>query len=52
MSNPIKETPILTGKDARLFFETVTKMEAIKMSEKEIDEINNSYERLSALMQV
>ncbi len=51
MAKPIKETPILTGKDAELFLETVTKMEALKMSKQEMAEINSSYERLTSLMQ-
>lgn len=50
MARPIKETPILTGKDAELFLETVSKMEALKMSKEEMDEINSSYKRLAALM--
>lgn len=41
MARPIKETPVLTGKDARRFEE---RLQAVKpVSKEEINRINQSY---------
>jgi hypothetical protein len=44
MAKPIKETPFLSGKDARTFIEE--NKEVAKASEQEKEEIKQSYEAL------
>jgi hypothetical protein len=42
MARPIKETPIITGKDAKRFRETMENIKPVTI--KRIEEINQSYE--------
>lgn len=49
MAKPIKETPVLRGKDAVRFMREIAQNENKKASKKEIEEINNSFNRIMAL---
>ena len=47
MAKPIKETPVLLGKDAELFIRE--NKEVKKISKKEKDKIKNDFETLSRI---
>ena len=47
MATPIKETPILTGEDARLFMEHMNKMREI--SQEEVERIKKNYELIMSI---
>lgn len=47
MAKPIKETPFLTGDDAKKFIEE--NKEVTKLSNKEKEEIKESYEALKSI---
>lgn len=49
MAKPIKETPILRGKDAEIFLREIQKNEQRKISTKELRQISKSYERIASL---
>lgn len=49
MSRPIKETPVLTGKDAERFYINMKKAETQKASPEELQKIKESYERIKAI---
>ncbi len=50
MAIQIKDTPTLKGNDADLFFESLDKNETKKIKEKEIVKIQESYKRISVLL--
>lgn len=49
MARPIKETPVLKGRDAQKFLEALEVNQAKKASPQELDRINRNYERLKAM---
>lgn len=49
MARPIKETPILHGKDAKEFERKVAENLKKKIPQETIDRINASYERVSKI---
>ena len=49
MARPIKETPILRGKDAQTFLAAIETNQTKKASAQELDRINRNYERLKAM---
>jgi ribosomal protein L7/L12 len=46
MARPIKETPILKGKDAKKFMEQMDKLSRAPVSKKERDAIRENYEKI------
>ncbi|EMY71953.1 hypothetical protein AB3N62_11370 [Leptospira sp. WS4.C2] len=50
MAIQIKDTPTLKGHDADFFFESLDKNETKKIEEKEIVKIQESYKRISDLL--
>lgn len=46
MARPIKDTPILRGKDAKRFFEEIRKNEGKKVSHKEYKRAISIYEKV------
>jgi hypothetical protein len=46
----IKDTPTLKGKDAEFFFESLDKNENKKIEEKNVVKIQESYKRISDLL--
>lgn len=49
MAKPIKETPILRGKDASKFLKAIEENKTKKVSAEELARINKNYERLKAM---
>lgn len=49
MAKPIKETPFLTGKDAKKFLERMKYAQANKASEEEKKRIRNNFAKLDAI---
>lgn len=49
MEKPIKETPILTGRDAVNFFQQMKDTESKKISKKEKDRMKQNYECLKSI---
>lgn len=49
MARPIKETPVLTGQDAKKFIEAIETSQTKKASAEELARINRNYERLKAM---
>ena len=49
MARPIKETPVLTGQDAKKFIEAIEVRQTKKASAEELARINSNYERLKAM---
>lgn len=49
MARPIKETPILTGEDARRFEETIKANESKKVSSEEYERVMASYRRFEVI---
>ena len=47
MATPIKETPILTGEDARLFMEHMN--ETREISQEEVERIKKNYELIMSI---
>jgi hypothetical protein len=48
MAKPIKETPVLRGKDAEKFLREMQKNEQQKISLMELKQISKSYERIAS----
>jgi hypothetical protein len=51
MAKPIKETPILQGKDAVNFFQNMKEAENKKVSSAELSKIKENADRLKSLIQ-
>ena len=51
MAKPIKETPVLKGKDAERFMEEMVKNQTRKATEDEKRKISESYRRISEVAQ-
>lgn len=51
MAKPIKETPILTGRDAVNFFKNMKKAEQTKVDKSELERIKQSAEKLKSIEQ-
>ncbi len=51
MAKPIKETPVLTGKDAVKFLENIKENKSIKPTKEEVAKIKNNFSKLSAIAQ-
>jgi hypothetical protein len=49
MAKPIKETPLLTGKDAVRFVETMNNNSAKKVDNKEMEKMRESFNRIKAI---
>ena len=49
MAKPIKETPILKGKDAVIFFQNMKEAENKKVSAAELSKIKTNAERLKSI---
>jgi hypothetical protein len=49
MARPIKETPILTGKDAKRFLERMAQVEKRKLSKEELERSLANYEKLKKI---
>jgi hypothetical protein len=49
MAKPIKETPILTGKDAMNFSQLMKEAEAKKVSAAQLNQIKQNAERLKSI---
>lgn len=49
MARPIKETPILTGEDARRFEEAIKENESKKVSSQEYEKTMDSYRRFEVV---
>ncbi len=49
MARPIKETPILTGKDARRFEDAIKANESKKICQQEREKIMHSYRRFQVI---
>lgn len=49
MATPIKETPILTGRDASNFFKKMKESETEKVSETELAKIKQNAQRLKTI---
>ncbi len=49
MARTVKETPILTGKDAQKFDEDIKANESKKVSEEEYDKAMESYRRFEVI---
>jgi len=49
MAKPIKETPILKGKDARKFLDDMSKASTQKVNAKEIQRIRDNFSKLQAI---
>lgn len=47
MAKPIKETPVLEGKDAKVFLETIKKNNSISIDPAELKKLQESYKRFS-----
>ena len=50
MAKPIKETPFLTGKDAKKFLERMEYAETNKISEEEREKIRSDFAKLNAII--
>lgn len=50
MAKPIKETPILTGRDAVNFFQQMKKAESNKVSDAELAKVKQGADRIKALI--
>lgn len=48
MAKPIKETPVIKGKDARRFRESIAKTEITKISQHELATMRANYTRLES----
>lgn len=51
MAKPIKETPVLKGRDAVKFLENIQEAKNAKPSKEEVAKIKDNFSRLSALAQ-
>ncbi len=49
MARPIKETPVLTGQDAKKFIKAIEVSQTKKVWAEELERINSNYERLKAM---
>lgn len=49
MAKPIKETPTLTGKDAKKFLERMKNTQENKVSQEEKERIRNNFAKLHAI---
>ncbi len=49
MARPIKETPVLTGQDAKKFIKAIEVSQTKKVWAEELARINSNYERLKAM---
>ncbi len=49
MAKPIKETPVLSGKDAKEFFQKMEEAKSIKLSKQEADKIKENFTKLSSI---
>jgi hypothetical protein len=49
MAIPIKDTPILTGKDAKRFLTKLEKEKDTKASAEEINRIKNNFKKLNSI---
>lgn len=49
MARPIKETPVLKGKEAAKFLTEINKAKDQKVSEETIEKIKKNYEKLKAI---
>lgn len=52
MARPIKDTPTLTGKDAKRFLDQIKKSEANRPSESELKEMRESFKILESITQI
>lgn len=51
MAKPIKETPVLRGRDAETFIRTIEKNQTAKISQTESVRIQQNFEKINALFQ-
>lgn len=49
MAKPIKETPVLSGKDTKKFFEKMEEAKSIKLSKEEAAKIKENYSKLISI---
>ncbi|HVY75806.1 MAG TPA: hypothetical protein VG890_13295 [Puia sp.] len=49
MARPIKETPMLKGRDAKKFLQRIVDTQDKKISEKELAKMKENFSRLSAI---
>ncbi len=49
MAKPIKDTPTLTGKDAKVFSDQIKKVENNRPSEAELNRMRESYNKFEAI---
>jgi len=51
MAKPIKETPVLKGKDAKVFLNNIKENKLVVHSKEEISKIKENFSKLSAIAQ-
>ncbi|MBF0320553.1 MAG: hypothetical protein HQL01_12195 [Nitrospirae bacterium] len=49
MARPIKETPTLTGKDAKRFLERMAQVDKRKLSQEEYEKLMANYEEIKKI---
>lgn len=51
MAKPIKETPVLKGKDAKRFLDNMTKTESHKIGVSDREKIKANFDKLNSISQ-
>ena len=51
MARPIKETPVLTGKDAAIFVERMKEQKDKRISKREKERIKANFDKLNSIAQ-
>lgn len=51
MAKPIKETPVLEGKDAKAFLQKMEEAKSVKLTKEEETKIRENFSKLSSIAQ-